>query len=310
MNTNKQELEMQKDFDLGLILDTTMPLNLSIPIKNVSGRTITITKVSKDCSCISLKLDKTVLAPGETATLKYIANLTGKSSLFMSDVVVESDAAEKLDEIQIRGQITGQVRIRPSQATVLIGDRYVEGRFTVFCNDQTGPWHLESCDSDRPDLHIRLVKTSSGSSSSVYEGFASIPETAWKTFPDYADATVTFKFVNPGLKRDLVIRYPIEIAVRRDVEWDPPQVAFLRGGGRQSRSVLVQSMQELKPDRATCAVPDVQATLRRISATAWWVDLVFDPATMGGGPPNDTVVRVEAEGRTLVSVPLSFVGTR
>ena len=58
-----------------------------------------------------MTIDKQKLAPGETTNLRVITNLSGKTKLFTSNIVMESDAAEKVSEIEIRGQITGQIRI-------------------------------------------------------------------------------------------------------------------------------------------------------------------------------------------------------
>ena len=45
----ESELEMKKEIDVGIILDTTIPLKLAIPVTNRSDRIITISRVSKDC---------------------------------------------------------------------------------------------------------------------------------------------------------------------------------------------------------------------------------------------------------------------
>jgi hypothetical protein len=64
------ELEMKHEIDLGVILDTTIPIQLLIPVKNRSDRPVKIFKVSKDCSCTAVSIDKTSLAPGETAHVR------------------------------------------------------------------------------------------------------------------------------------------------------------------------------------------------------------------------------------------------
>jgi hypothetical protein len=104
------ELEMKKDVDLGLILDTTKPLYLTIPITNRAKRTVTIQKLAKDCSCTSVKIDKFRLDPGEVATLTIVTNLTGKTNSYEGNVIIESDALERISQIRVRGRITGQIR--------------------------------------------------------------------------------------------------------------------------------------------------------------------------------------------------------
>jgi hypothetical protein len=102
MKQSEPELVMKKDVDLGIILDTTSPIQLALPITNQSNRLITIQDVAKDCSCTSVKIDKVKLAPGETATLRVVTNLAGKTDLYESNLIVESDAAEKVDQIRRR----------------------------------------------------------------------------------------------------------------------------------------------------------------------------------------------------------------
>ena len=69
-----------------------------------------------------------------------------------SNIVVESDAVERMDEIQITGQITGQIRIRPLRTALVLGDEYAPGEFTIFCDDQNGKWNYAGFTSEDPDL--------------------------------------------------------------------------------------------------------------------------------------------------------------
>ena len=311
MKTTPQELELQKKIDLGLILDTTMPLQLSIPIKNTSDRTITIEKVSRDCACMSVTLDKRKLGPGEVATLRVVANLTGKLKWYVGEIIVESDAAEKIDEILIHGEITGQVRIRPSRATILTGDQRVPGRFSIFCDDQDGKWKCAGVAPEDPGLAVHLNPALTTSTTSTYDGTVDITtDEARKKYADYQESLITFTFVNDSLGRTLEIKYPVEVAIRRTISVDPPQVTFLAAGAEQRRTVVVQSAQGLELDAARCDYPGIQTAIHRIDARALTVDLVFQPALAGGSLPGNVSCALLSGGKTIGAFPINLIEIR
>jgi hypothetical protein len=301
------ELEIEKNIDLGIILDTTIPIQLSIPIKNRADRTLTIQNVTKDCSCTSVKIDKLKLAPGETATLRVESNLTAKSGLYLSDIVIESDAAERIDEIQIRGRITGQIRVRPLRATILTGEQRAAGTFTIYCDDQDGKWNYAGFLSDDPNLEIRLKEKETTPTTSIYEGTVDIgQEEARKNYPAYQQAMTRLQFRNDRLGRTFEVRLPVDVAVRRKVTIDPPQVVFCGRDAEQRRTILVQSIDAVNVDSITCASPSLTAAIRRVDKNSLTVDLVFLPAAMRGEVPATLACDLVCRGIVVGSIPVNI----
>ncbi len=306
MKQADQELELKKEIDLGLILDTTVPVQLTIPVKNTSSREITVRKIEKDCSCVSIKVDKLKLAPGETMMLRYTANLSGRKNRFVSGILIESDASERFDEIQIRGQITGQVRVRPAVATVLVGDRDVPAAFTIFCDDQDGKWRYAGVVAGDAGLHVELNETAVSPTTSTYEGMVSVAKDR-ETRANYATETVTFKFVNDALGRSLEVMLPVEIALRRRVTVDPPQVMFLGGGAEQGRTVVLQSVDALRIEAARCASPCIRASIHPIDGRSVRVELVYEPKLARGDVPGDLACEFLSGGKMVGRVPINIV---
>ena len=308
MKPTDSDLEIKKDIDLGIIVDSTSPLQLSIPIKNRADRTITIQRISKDCSCMSVKIDKLKLAPGETATISVVTNIATKSGLYLSSIVVESDAVEKIDEIQIRGQITGQIRVRPLRATILTGEQRAPGAFTIFCDDQDGRWNYTGFASKDPNLEIQLKEKETTPTTSVYEGTVDFrTEDVRKNYTAYGETLTTLNFQNNHLGKTFKINLPVDIAVRRSVTVDPPQVVFIAKGADQKRTLLVQSVQPLSIDAVRCASPCVTTAIHRIDPKALTVDLTFLPALAKGEAPGSVACELMSDGKTIGSVPINIV---
>ena len=302
------ELEMQHVIDLGVLLDTTIPLQLSIPVKNTSQRKITISKVSKDCSCTSVSIDKTVLLPGESASIAVVTNLTGKTNYYQGEVIIESDATEKIDEIQVKGRITGQIRIRPLRSAVIMGDKYAPGSFTVFCDDQTGKWKYLGFTSEDPNVHAELVLKSTSPTTSTYDGGVSIPqETARKGYPDYSVTTITLKFGNDHLGKTLELRLPVDLFIRKNVTTDPAQVTFDHATKGQKRTILVQSGDPLNVDSVTCGSSCVKSNLRWIDKKTLIVELAFDPESHQATTSQDMACDLRASGKSIASIPIHVV---
>lgn len=308
MKPTEPELELKKNIDLGLILDTTAPVELFIPIKNVSKRTITILKMSKDCSCISVTIDKRKLEPGETATVRYSANILGRTDRFASEIVIESDASERIDEIQIRGQITGQIRVRPRSVTVLTGEQESSGSFTVFSDDQDGKWNYTGFVADNPSLRVDLRQESSSPTTSTYSGTVTLaPDWSKGSKISYCSSGITLKFRNNQLERDLNIRVSVEIAVRRKLTVDPISVSFLANAEGQTRSFLVQSVQTLSIDAARCESPCISATIHPIDLKVLRVDLIYHPARGQESSAQNVVCELISQGTVVRSVPINFI---
>jgi hypothetical protein len=307
------ELEMNKDVDLGIILDTTSPLRLNIPITNRAKRPITIQNLAKDCSCTSVKIDKLRLAPGETATLTVVTNLSGKTRSYEGNIIVQSDAVERVDQIRVRGRITGQIRIRPARATMLIGDTYAPGAFSVFCDDQDGPWRYAGSVSEDPNLTVVLTRREASPITSVYDGTVELIPGAKdraaqeKIFSNFQTSRVTLKFVNDMIGRCLNLKYSVDLAFRRKVAIDPPQVTFLGGEGEQRRTITVQSVGELSVDAAQCASSSIRTSLHRISLQAVSVQVVYHPESSAGATPQGLMCELLSGGKTIGSVPINIV---
>jgi len=307
MHVMDTELAMQKDIDVGLLLDTTQPLQLSVPIKNVSDRTITIQKLTKDCSCTSVHIDQYRLEPGQSGTLHIVSNLTGKSGRYMSAIVVESDAAEKIDEIQIRGRITGQVRIRPDSGTILTGDQSVPASFTVYSDNQDGKWQYTGYTCDVPGLDVRLVEGETTPITTVYKGIAEIKSDGPKNVGAiYKRTLARLKFHNAHLGKDMEINYPVEIAMRRVVAVDPAQVTFLGGESDQERTVVVQSSDALGIDAAQCAFSCIQAAVSRVDSRTMTIDLTYRPKLAQGNLPDKLSCELMSGGKTIGSIPINI----
>ena len=301
------ELEMKHQVDLGTILDTTIPIELFLPVKNRSTRQITISRVSKDCSCTSVSIDKTVLAPGEVATIRVHSNLSGKTDRYQGEVVIESDATEKIDEIQVIGQITGQIRVRPSRTTIVMNDKYADGSFTIFCDDQNGKWKYTGFTADDPNLNVAINPQSTSPTTSTYAGIVHIPAAAQKGYPDFGTTIVKLKFENGTLKRNLELNLAVDLVIRRSITADPAQVTFDHAARDQKRTVLVQSGDAIKVDSVTCGSPCVKSSLRWIDKNTLVVELAFDPAASGEKLPDDLACDLRADGKRIASIPIHVV---
>jgi len=307
MKQTASELELKKDIDLGLIVDTTIPLELFIPIKNTSNRVITIHNVAKDCSCISVKLDKWKLQPGEVATLRYSANIGGRTDRFASDVMIESDAQERFDEIVIRGLITGQIRVRPSVVTTLTGAQELPGQFTVFCDNQSGKWNYKGFDSNNSDLQVELHAASSSPTTSTYNGTITVPaDWSKKSRTNYLSTSVTLNFSNDRIGRDLKVVVSVEVAARRKVTIDPPVVTFLASGGKQTRAILIQSAEALGIDEARCPSRCITAAIHPINTHAARLEIVFQPDSSHEDMAQGFACDLMNEGKTIGSVPINI----
>ena len=302
------ELEMTHLIDLGIILDTTIPIQFFIPVKNRSDRKITIFKVSKDCSCTAVSIDKTSLKPGETAQVRVSTNLTGKTNLYMGEVIIESDATEKMDEIQIQGRITGQIRVRPFQTTMVLGEKYTPASFTVFSDDQNGKWRYTGYTSDDPNLQVKLSLKSNSPTTSTYAGTVDIPnEEARKEYADYRQTAVTLKFVNDHIRKSIELKHMIAFVTRRNVTTDPVQVTFAHATGDQKRAVLVQSVDAIDIDAVTCPLPCVKPSFQRIDPNTVVVQLTYIPHLVHGDVPNVISCDLHSNGKMIASIPIHVV---
>lgn len=302
------ELEMKHQIDLGIILDTTKPIELLIPVKNRSERKVTIAKVSKDCSCTAVSIDKTRLLPGETAHVRVSTNLTGKTNFYRGEVIIESDATEKIDEIQINGTITGQIRVRPWQSSIALGDKYAPASFTVFSDDQNGKWKYAGFTSDDPNLRVDLNSQSTSPTTSTYAGIVGIPrEEARARYADHQQAIVTLKFVNDKIGKSLDLKHIVDLVTRRSVTTDPPQVTFGNGALEQKRTILVQSGDPINIDSATCNSACVKSTLQRLDAKSLIVELTFHPTGRQGDLPDNLACDLKSSGKTLASILINVV---
>ena len=300
------ELEMKHEIDLGIILDTTIPIELFIPVKNRGERKVTISKVSKDCSCTSVSIDKTVLQPGETAHVRVSTNLTGKTNVYIGEVIIESDATEKIDEIQVRGQITGQIRVRPLRTAVIMGDKYTPGNFTVFSDDQNGKWNYVGFTADDPNLKAELNLKSESPTTATYAGVVSLPDEATrKGYPDFRTSMLTLKFTNDHLRRNLELRLAVDLVIRRKLTTDPPQVTFDHATKDQKRTVLVQSGDPIDVDSVACSAPCVKSNLRRIDTKTLMVELAFEPTAEE--VPEELACELKADGKMIASIPIHVV---
>ena len=302
------ELKVKKEIDLGIILDTTLPLELSIPITNRANRKLTIIKLSKDCSCTAVTIDKVSLSPGETANLHVVTNLAGKTNSFTSDIIVESDSLEKMDEIMIHGQITGQIRIRPQRATLLTGNEHVSSNFTVFCDDQNGKWKYTDFSADDSDVTVTLSQQSTSPTISIYNGLVDInPDAAGKQNTDYRESVITLNFVNEKTRKSFQLKYPVDIAVRRKLMMDPPQVTLVHTAMDQKRTILVQSEDPIHIDSVVCDSPCVKAAIRWIDTKTLIVELVSTPVSTQGDFPKNLKCNLLSGGKTIASIPVSIV---
>jgi hypothetical protein len=311
MKQAEYELDMKKDVDLGIILDTTSPVQLALPIINRSTRVITITDIAKDCSCTSVKIDRLKLAPGETATLRIVANLAGKTDLYQSNLIVESDAIEKIDQIHLHGLITGQIRIRPGRVTVLTGDQQTPGAFSIFCDDQNGKWRYTGFVADDPHLVVQLKPRETSPTTSVYDGTVDIAsDAARQNYGTFQTALVTLTFINDKLGRRFDLKYGVDVAMRRNVTVDPPQVMFLCDGTEQRRTLLVQSPQAFSIDAAHCSTPGIRATVHRVNAKAVKIDLLYQPSLASGRGLENVACELLSGGKTIGNVPINIVEIR
>ena len=302
------ELEMKHQIDLGIILDTTKPIELYIPVKNRSDRKVTIAKVSKDCSCTAVSIDKTSLKPGETAHVRVSTNLSGKTNLYRGEVVIESDATEKIDEIQIRGQITGQIRVRPWQSTLVLAEKYAPASFTIYSDDQNGKWTYAGFTSDNPDLRVKLVTESTSPTTSTYTATVSIPKDEARTgYGANRKAVVTLRFMNDRLGKSLELNHLVDLVTRRSVTADPPQVTFGDGVRDQRRTVLIQSADPIEIDAAICNSPNIKSTLQRLDAKSLLVELTYHPNGKQGDLPENLACELQSSGKTLASIPINVV---
>ena len=302
------ELEMNHQIDLGTILDTTIPIQLSIPVTNRSARKITISKLSKDCSCTAVSIDKTSLNPGETAQVRVSTNLTGKTNLYMGEVIIESDATEKIDEIQIQGRITGQIRVRPFQTTLVLGEKYTPASFTVFSDDQNGKWRYTGFTSDDPNLQVEISLKSNSPTTSIYAGTVQIPNKEARTqYADYRQSAITLKFVNDQLGKTIELKHMVALVTRRSVTTDPVQVTFAHATGEQKRSVLVQSADAIDVDSVTCPSPCVKPSFQRIDPNTVMVQVTYFPRLLQGDFPSDISCDLHANGKMIASIPVHVV---
>jgi len=299
---------MKHEIDLGIILDTTKPIELFIPVKNRSERKVTIVKVSKDCSCTSVSIDKTSLMPGESAHVRVSTNLTGKTNLYRGEVVIESDATEKIDEIQIQGTITGQIRIRPWQSTVVLGDHYVPATFTVFSDDQNGKWKYAGFTSDDPNIRIELTSTLTSPTTSTYAGTVVIPKEEERAgYAKSQRAVVTLRFNNDRIGKSLELKHVVELVTRRSVTTDPSLVTFNGGEIEQKRTILVQSGDPIDIDSAICGSPCLKSAIRRLDAKSLLIELTFQPVANQGDLPQNMTCDLQSSGKTLASIPINVV---
>jgi hypothetical protein len=311
-STRELDLEMQKEIDVGYILDTSVPLQLSIPMVNRSNRTISISKVSKDCSCTSVSIDKLKLVPGEKATIRVVTNLSGKSNMFLSYIVVESDAVERVDEIQIRGQITGQIRIRPLRTTLVLGDQHAPGEFTVYCDDQNGKWRYAGFTADDPTLMAKITPKASSPTTSTYSGVVTInPDLVEQKPADYRVSMITLTFINDALHKSLELKYPVDNVIRRAVMADPPQVVFGLGTKDQKRSVLVQSTDPIAVDAVATESACLTASWHRIDSKTVLVQINYQPnSDRFAAAMPDLACHVISGGKVVGSIPVRLVDFR
>jgi hypothetical protein len=303
----KTELELQHDIDLGVILDTTMPLQLSIPVKNVSDRKLRILRLSKDCSCTSVSIDRQTLMPGETGYIRVVTNLTGKSGQYVGEVAIESDSVEKIDEIQIHGRITGQIRIRPARTAIQIGDVDVPAKITVYCDDQDGKWNYTGFESEDKNVSLNLKQMANSPTTSTYEGVMTLNVKPEAKNADYRTSMITLKFVNNHLRKTLEMKYPVDIVVRKRLTFDPSQVLFAHGALEQKRTILVQGEDAARVDSAQCSAPFVRATIRPMDQKTVFLEIAFDPSLAHEDVSRNLTCDLLSSGKTVASIPVSIV---
>jgi len=268
------ELAVKKTIDVGLVSYDSAPLSFNIPITNKSGRQISISRLSKDCSCTSLALDRSTLGPGDTAFLHVDINLTGKSGKFYSQLVIQSDSREKLTEIQIQGQVIGQIRIRPERGSLFIGRNAKPAYFTVYCDEENGNWKYLGCDSSLPDLIVTLNRATKSPIASVYNAVANLRSnnTDWIQ-KDYYENIITLHFYNESMKKTLDIKFPIDCVTRKQYSVQPAVVLFDSSTIAQSRRVLVQAEDAFTIDSIQCNAAFLTYKIKQINDKSCLIDI-------------------------------------
>jgi hypothetical protein len=234
-------------------------------------------------------------------------NLTGKTNFYKGEIIIESDATEKIDEIQVQGTITGQIRVRPWKSTLVLGEKYSPASFTVFSDDQNGKWNYVGFTSNDPDLQVEISLKSTSPTTATYAGTVEIPQETPKGYGDFQQVVVTLKFSNDRLGKNIELKHIVEVVKRRDVTTDPAQVTFQHTVQDQKRIIVVQSSDPIDIDSATCGSPCIKPTLQRIDPKTLLLELVYDPSSANAEPPQNLGCDLQFKGKTLASIPINFI---
>ena len=85
----------RKKVELNNIAEDSDPVDIRFRVKNVSGRSISVERLSSSCSCVSLSMEKTRLAPAEETVLLATYNPEGHPGQFLRKIFIYTEASDR-----------------------------------------------------------------------------------------------------------------------------------------------------------------------------------------------------------------------
>jgi hypothetical protein len=157
-------------------------------------------------------------------------------------------------------------------------------------------------------MFLILKTRPSSPTTTTYEGIVKIHlDVARKQDTDYRVTLITLTFVNDQLRKTLLLKYPVDVVVRRKLTMDPPQVLFTSDGPDQKRAILVQGENAIQVDSVRCVASSVRATVRSMDEKTLIVEIAFLPRSVHGDLPKSLTCDLLSSGKTIASIPVNII---
>ncbi|MGA2296592.1 MAG: DUF1573 domain-containing protein [FCB group bacterium] len=124
-NQPKLKIEGGDTYDWGKVKDKDSPLKAKIKILNVGDKDLKIENVRPGCGCTTAPLDKTLIPPGDFATMDVTLNITNNLGTIQKSITITSnDSTNSPKLITLKATVTSPIAFNPNRY-LSFGQTYV-----------------------------------------------------------------------------------------------------------------------------------------------------------------------------------------
>jgi len=200
-----------KMMDLGRVREGTVVKD-SIRFINKDSSPIRIHRVQTSCGCTAAQIEKTELAPGDTATILFSLSTSGFQGVIRKSVTVYFEGANiKTERIVLEATVYSEFDVTPRYIHLKRTVFYPDSIFTAFLfiqNHSSGPIHCTKIYAKSDFIHI------SPSSAVIQAGEKKSLTVELK--PTRAGRNTSYIIIESDYEPNPIIHIPVFIDIKND----------------------------------------------------------------------------------------------